>query len=636
MKKRQCTLLLADIGALILSLWLARYLGKYEVEFLSVWQTPYVLGAFVLVKILVYREFSLYKSLWEFASIEELMQIFGASALANSIGYICLWLMGSVVEFRFLALLFVLDAFFVGGIRFSYRIVRRLKNRRPIFSEDSLQRILIIGAGSTAGIISKEIRNHPREYGRVIGFVDDASEKQGVSINGVRVLGTRYDIYSIVRKYKVDQIIFAVPSATGDQKKEILSECKRTGIKVKTVPGIQEIVDGKINMNQVRDMNIEDLLGRESVSLDMEKIQDHVRNRVVLVTGGGGSIGSELCRQIANFSPRRLVILDIYENNAYDIENELKRKYESELELEVIIASVRDRDTIFDLMESIRPDIVFHAAAHKHVPLMEKSPKEAVKNNVFGTLNVAEAADTNGVRRFVLVSTDKAVNPTNVMGATKNICEMIIQVMDRRSKTKFVGVRFGNVLGSNGSVIPLFRRQIKEGGPVTVTHKEIIRYFMTIPEAAQLVIQAGAMASGGEIFVLDMGEPVRIADLAEDLIRLSGFRPYEDIDIVYTGLRCGEKLYEELLLDDEIKNQRTTNEKIFIGSPPAPEYQFLMKHLDMLHEIIAIGTDRELKDYLEVVVPTYTQESEKVNKAFEESGWKRNFEQAYKHSGQTT
>ncbi len=632
-RRRRYMLFIADALALFLSVWFAMLL-KYE------WHTAlnYV-GIFkgialgtILIKIMVFNHFSLYKSLWEYASIEELIQIVSATLIGNVGGYIYLLLRGESLSFSVIVLISMIDMIAIGGIRFSYRVLRRMKNHRSILKQESPENILVIGAGSTAGMISKEIRNHPEDYGRLIGFIDDEPKKMNIVINGVKVIGNRHDIYSIVKRYGVSQIIFAIPTATPEDKKEILDECKRTGVKVKTVPGIQEIVDGKVGMSEVRDVNIEDLLGREAVDLNMDEISDYIRNRVVLVTGGGGSIGSELCRQIAKFGPRKLVILDIYENNAYEIQNELKRQYGSELRLETVIASVRDRDNIFDIVERIRPDVVFHAAAHKHVPLMEHAPKEAIKNNVCGTLNVAEAADACGVRRFVLVSTDKAVNPTNVMGASKRICEMIVQAMDKRSQTKFVGVRFGNVLGSNGSVIPLFKRQIAEGGPVTVTHKEIIRYFMTIPEASQLVLQAGAMADGGEIFVLDMGDPVRIADLAEDLIRLSGFKPYKDIDIVYTGLRPGEKLYEELLMDAEIKQNKTTNQKIFVGSPEAPEYKFLMRHIDMLQEIVAIGTSEDLRDYLEVVVPTYVRENDSLNQAFEKNGFKRSFERVYREA----
>ena len=632
-RRRRYMLFAADALALFLSVWLAMLL-KYE------WHTAlnYV-GIFkgialgvILIKIMVFNHFSLYKSLWEYASIEELIQIVMATFIGNVGGYAYLMLKGERLDFAVIVLIMMIDMISIGAIRFSYRILRRMKNHRSVLKQESPENILIIGAGSTAGMISKEIRNHPDDYGRLIGFIDDDPKKHGIIINGVKVLGNRYDVFSLVKRHGVDQIIFAIPTASPEDRKEILEECKRTGVKVKTVPGIQEIVDGKVGMHEVRDVNIEDLLGREAVDLNMDEISDYLRNRVVLVTGGGGSIGSELCRQIAKFGPRKLVILDIYENNAYEIQNELRRKYKNELKLDTVIASVRDRDNIFDIMDNIRPDVVFHAAAHKHVPLMENAPKEAIKNNVFGTLNVAEAADRSGVRRFVMVSTDKAVNPTNVMGASKRICEMIVQAMAKRSQTKFVGVRFGNVLGSNGSVIPLFKRQIAEGGPVTVTHKEIIRYFMTIPEAAQLVIQAGAMASGGEIFVLDMGDPVRIADLAEDLIRLSGFKPYDDIDIVYTGLRPGEKLYEELLMDEEIKKNTTANQKIFIGSPEAPEYKFLMRHLDMLQEIVAIGSETELKDYLEIVVPTYVRENANLNRAFEENGFKRSFERVYREA----
>ena len=406
---------------------------------------------------------------------------------------------------------------------------------------------MIIGAGEAGVLVIKEYKNHPQLNSKPVALIDDDEYKQGRVIMGVPVVGKRDDILAQVEKLKIDEIILAMPSASKKDISSIVDICKKTKAKLKILPGVYELIDGKVTIKNIRDVQIEDLLGREEIKTDINAISSYIKDKVILVTGGGGSIGSELCRQIANIKPRKLVIIEIYENSAYDIQNELLRR-NKDLNLKIYIASIVDRDIMFDLFNIERPDVVFHAAAHKHVPLMEDSPKESIKNNVFGTLNLVHAADKYGVKKFVMISTDKAVNPTNIMGASKRICEMIIQSVNPVSKTDFVAVRFGNVLGSNGSVIPLFKKQIEEGGPVTVTHKDVIRYFMTIPEAVSLVIQAGAIVKGGEIFVLDMGKPVKILDLAEDLIRLSGFEPYKDIQIEIIGLRPGEKLYEELFL----------------------------------------------------------------------------------------
>jgi FlaA1/EpsC-like NDP-sugar epimerase len=427
--------------------------------------------------------------------------------------------------------------------------------------------------------------------------VDDDFKKYRGKIHGVPILGTREDIHRIVREKKIDEILIAMPSVSKQKIREIVDICKGTKCSLKTLPGVYEIIDGRVDIKKIRDIQIEDLLGRPPVEVDLESISDYLTNETILVTGGGGSIGSELCRQIASFSPKKLIVFDIYENSVYELQHELERKYGNGLNLQICIGSVRDKNRLKQIFRTYKPQIVFHAAAHKHVPLMESNPMEAIKNNVFGTINVAECADEYRAKRFVLISTDKAVNPTNIMGATKRIAEMVIQAKDRKSKTEFVAVRFGNVLGSNGSVIPLFRKQILEGGPVTVTDSEIIRYFMTIPEAVQLVIQAGAMAKGGEIFVLDMGEPVKIKDLARDLIKLSGFEPDVDIKIEYTGLRPGEKLYEELLMAEEGLRE-TKHEKIFIGKPVFNDLDQLRKEIEMLKAVLM----KEDKELMEVVV----------------------------------
>ena len=621
-------LIIFDLIAITTSLFIA-FLLKYGLD-IPVELIQFSIRTFMIVsvaKVLIYQGFSLYSSLWEYASIEELMQVVGAVLVSNVFGIIYMLTQSNPIPFGVLLNVVMIEILMVGGIRFSYRILRRMKNHRNILKQNSDKNILIIGAGATAGMISKEISNNANEYGKLMGFIDDDPLKEGKSINGTKVLGNRYDIYSVCKKFNIDEIVVAIPSADKISRKEILEECTRTECELKTVPGISEIIDGGVSMNQIRDVEIEDLLGREAINLEMGKIRQYINGRRIIVTGGGGSIGSELCRQIAKYHPEQLIILDIYENNAYEIQNELIRQY-PDLDLVVLIASVRDRDNIEEVFNEYRPEVVFHAAAHKHVPLMETAPREAILNNCFGTLNVARAADKYRTGQFVLISTDKAVNPTNVMGASKRICEMIIQSYATVSKTKFSGVRFGNVLGSNGSVIPLFKKQIKEGGPVTVTHKEIIRYFMTIPEAAQLVLQSGAYANGGEIFVLDMGEPVKIYKLAEDLIRLSGFEPHEDIEIDVTGLRPGEKLFEELLMSEEGMKE-TPHEKIFIGKPMFADFKVLLSMLDTLRNVIDEKDNHKLRDHLKSIVPSYRPNNE-LNDEFVESGFTSELKKVYK------
>lgn len=593
--------------------------------------TAFYMSVFIVVsigKIVIYNYFSLYDSLWEYASIEELIQVVGGVLVSNMFAAVYMFTQKSDIPVTVVINLMMIEVILIGGTRFSYRLMRRMKNHKSIVQQNCDRNVLVVGAGSTAGMIAKEILNHPKAYGHLIGFIDDDLQKDGKSINGKKVLGNRYDIYSIVKRYKINELIIAIPSANKEDRIAIIEECNKTDCVVKTVPGISEIIDGNVSMNEVRDIEIEDLLGRDTVKLEMSSISNYVTDKVVMVTGGGGSIGSELCRQIAKFSPRKLIILDIYENNAYEIQNELIREYGDTLDLHTLIASVRDKKNIRCIFKELRPQVVFHAAAHKHVPLMETAPREAILNNCFGTLNVAQAADEYKAEKFVMISTDKAVNPTNVMGASKKICEMVIQSMARVSKTKFSAVRFGNVLGSNGSVIPLFMKQIKEGGPVTVTHKEIIRYFMTIPEAAQLVLQSGAYAKGGEVFVLDMGNPVSIYKLAEDLIKLSGFEPNEEIDIKITGLRPGEKLYEELLMEEEGMKE-TPHPKIFIGKAMFVDYKVVLNMLGNLTNVLAQNNDQQLKDQIKLMVPSYRMNNE-INKAFIENGCSKDFEEAYR------
>ncbi len=484
----------------------------------------------------------------------------------------------------------------------SYRVTRMIWVRITKRHLENKQRVLIVGAGSAGTTILREIQTSEKLNKVAVGFIDNDERKIGTTVLGVKVLGKCEDIVEIAKKTEADSIIIAIPSTSAKVLKEITQLCLQTGCDVKTLPGLYQLIDGNVSVSKLRDVDVQDLLGREPVKVNLDEVMGYIEEQVVLVTGGGGSIGSELCRQIATHNPKQLIILDIYENNAYEIEQELKRKLPN-LNLLTLIASIRDSGKMEDVFKTYRPDIVFHAAAHKHVPLMETSPNEAVKNNILGTYKVVRCADKYGVKKFVQISTDKAVNPTNIMGATKRVCEMIIQAFSRKSKTQFVAVRFGNVLGSNGSVIPLFKKQIAEGGPVTVTHKDIIRYFMTIPEAVSLVLQAGAYAKGGEIFVLDMGEQVRIYDLAVNLIKMSGLEPDKDIEIKVTGLRPGEKLYEERLMAEE-GLEKTANDRISIGKPIEMDDEHLFATLEKLYNEAYAETE-QMKDLVKELVPTY-------------------------------
>jgi len=499
----------------------------------------------------------------------------------------------------------------------SYRVIIRflLNEINPIEKERTERKnLLIIGAGEAANEIIKTVKNTMKGYYNIVGLIDDNPNKMNYAISGIKILGNRDDIAEICKQYKVDVIFFSISNIDNKNKKEILNICQETGVKIRVLPSVADIIKNKSLLQNLRDVEIEDLLGRESITLVNENIGELIKGKSILVTGGGGSIGSELCRQIAKFNPSRLIIFDIYENNLYNIEMELKQNhYDEKFEIVAMVGSVRDKKRLEQVFKKYNPYLVFHAAAHKHVPLMEVSPLEAIKNNVFGTYNVANYADKYSVKRFILISTDKAVNPTNIMGATKRMCEMIIQAFNKKSKTEFAAVRFGNVLGSNGSVLPLFKKQIANGGPVTVTHRDITRFFMTIPEAVSLVLQAMSYAKGGEIFVLDMGEPVKIYDLAVSLIKLSGLEPNVDIPIEITGLRPGEKLYEELLMSEE-GLQTTAHNKIFIGKPSDITYEQMLKKLGKLEEIIQnenISVNK-IKDTMKQVVPTY-KEPEEIN-----------------------
>ena len=561
------------------------------------WSMPFWIAS----TIVIFYVCKLYHSVWSLASIPEIQM--------------------SVMAYMILAVVYVAGAlfmhlkmpkayYFVGYmlsfglttfLRFSYRIFRvyLIKSNEDA---DETDRIMMVGGGAAGQVLIKELTNGKRVNTKVCCVIDDNPNKLGRVLEGIPIVGNRYDILEMVKKYRINHIIYAIPATTGKNRKDILNICKETDCKLQTVPSVAQLINGEVSVSRVRDVEITDLLGRAQVKVNNDEILAAIRNQVVMVTGGGGSIGSELCRQIAKAKPKRLIIFDIYENNAYEIQQELKRTHRN-LEVIALIGSVRNTNRINWVMDTYEPDIIYHAAAHKHVPLMEESPNEAIKNNVIGTYKTAKAAARVGVRKFVFISTDKAVNPTNIMGASKRLCEMVIQMMDRKSETDFVAVRFGNVLGSNGSVIPLFKKQIAEGGPVTVTDKDIIRYFMTIPEAVSLVLQASYYAKGGEIFILDMGEPVRIDDMARNLIRLSGYTPDIDIPIVYTGLRPGEKLFEELLMSEE-GLQDTANELIHIGHPIEMDDDWFEEKLKVLDEASEHESEK-IKEIVAEIVPTY-------------------------------
>lgn len=563
------------------------------------------------VSVLIFAFSRLYRGIWKYASASDLVNILAACMLSAITQAVGMKLLKLPFPRSYPFLYFVVLAAGITIFRFMYRILGYIQSRREGMTRTGKKNTMIVGAGEAGNTLLKELQNSRFVEQNVCCLVDDDPGKLGKYLRGVLVAGNRYDICRLADEYDIDEIMVAIPSAAHAEMQEILDICSQTSCKLKVLPGLYQLVNGEVSVSKLRNVEIEDLLGREPVDTQIDSIMGYVSGKTVLVTGGGGSIGSELCRQIARHEPKRLVIFDIYENNAYDIQQELKRDYPG-LDLTVLIGSVRNTHRINSVFEQYRPDIVYHAAAHKHVPLMEDSPNEAIKNNVFGTYKTALAADKSQVSRFVLISTDKAVNPTNIMGASKRLCEMVVQMMNDCSQTEFVAVRFGNVLGSNGSVIPLFKKQIEEGGPVTVTHPDIIRYFMTIPEAVSLVLQAGAQAKGGEIFVLDMGKPVKILDLALNLIRLSGYKPYEDIDIVFTGLRPGEKLYEELLMSEEgLRN--TENELIHIGKPIEFDENLFRQQLEELDRLSKEDSPK-IKEKVMEIVPTYHMEQNVVEK----------------------
>lgn len=604
---RRTSLIIYDVAAVLLSSFLAIAM-RYEFVLESI--PEYFLQTIirflpvnVVITLIVFYLFKLYNSLWAFASETELQNLIAACIISSALDGIGLFVVRVETKpvptsYYFLYCFILISLIF--SSRFSYRFFRSQKHKRQ--NRKNTINVMVIGAGDAGNSIIKEIATSNYSTMTVACIIDDDRSKWGNYIQGVKVEGGRDKILECVDTHSIDEIFIAMPSASRQTIRGILEICKETECKLRSLPGIYQLVNGEVSVSKLRDVEVEDLLGREPIQVDTDSILGYVQDKVVMVTGGGGSIGSELCRQIAGHKPKQLIILDIYENSAYEIQQELLYKY-PELDLLVLIASVRNTNRMNAIFDKYRPDIVYHAAAHKHVPLMETSPNEAIKNNVFGTWKTAQAAAYYGTKKFVMISTDKAVNPTNIMGASKRICEMIIQCFNRHYDTEFVAVRFGNVLGSNGSVIPLFKKQIAAGGPVTVTHPDIIRYFMTIPEAVSLVLQAGAYAKGGEIFVLDMGEPVKILDLAKNLIRLSGYKVDEDIKIEFTGLRPGEKLYEELLMDEE-GLQDTANKMIHIGKPiEIDEMKFFAQLKTLKEESRSENVD--VRPLIQEIVPTY-------------------------------
>ncbi|WP_330639622.1 nucleoside-diphosphate sugar epimerase/dehydratase [Mogibacterium diversum] len=605
---KTCLLIICDLMAIEVASFLALFIrfdfsldepmGSYWEMFKGHQFIVMILG------IVIFAVCHMYSSLWSYVGIRDMLNVLVATVL-YTLMVTTIFAFFEQQNYGMPRSFYLLSGGFLFAITFFVRFIARAARELKGFgnSRGQAKRAMIIGAGAAGAGLIKEIKANPSLRKKIICLVDDDESKIGKRMNGVRIAGTTKDIEALAQRYSINQILLAMPSASGEEKKRILDICKQTGCEMMIVPGIYQIIRGDVSVSQLKHVDVNDLLGRDPIEVDIDGIMEYVSDKVVMVTGAGGSIGSELCRQIASHNPKQLVMLDIYENTTYEIQNELKREF-PELNLVVLIASVRNTKRIDKIFEMYRPEIVYHAAAHKHVPLMEASPNEAIKNNVLGTWKLVQASDKWKVKKFVLISTDKAVNPTNIMGASKRLCEMIIQTYNNRSKTEFVAVRFGNVLGSHGSVIPLFRRQIAEGGPVTVTHPDIIRYFMTIPEAVSLVLQAGAFAKGGEIFVLDMGKPVKIDDLARNLILLSGLKPGIDIEIKYVGLRPGEKLFEELLMDEE-GLQDTANKMIHIGHPINIDEEKFIEELNELKDYVE-GEPDDIKRYIKNIVPTYT------------------------------
>ncbi len=602
--KRTALLLLLDIVATYVSYWLASVLTNVKGEVFVNNEIYFILGILAFINVLMLAAFRLYNNLWEYASVDEVIQIVLATVLGTLGGAVFLWVIGTRLPIRVFAVSCFLNIFFMGGMRFAFRIMRQ--KGRAFASKQRMgdrPRTLVVGAGETGSLaIGRMASKDPLMPGIPIVATDDDPAKRGQRIHGVKVCGTTDDIADLVDRYDIQQIVVAIPSSTPEERKRIYGACTKTDCRLRTLPNVRALSLDEIGDVSLRDVDVADLLGREEIVLNTRAVSGYIAGETVLVTGGGGSIGSELCRQLCTVAPARIVIFDIYENDAYMLRNELLSEYD-DIDIVIEIGNVCDLDRINEVFAKYRPGAVFHAAAHKHVPLMEHCPREAVHNNVFGTLNAVRAADAYGAARFIFISTDKAVNPTSVMGATKRMGEMVVQYYARTSKTIFSAVRFGNVLGSNGSVIPVFQKQIAAGGPVTVTHPDIERFFMTIPEASRLVIQAGGMAHGGEIFILDMGEPVKIVDLAKGLIQLQGLTPDVDIKIAFTGLREGEKMYEELLMDEE-STLPTDNQSIMISTGQEISYDQVAAKLDELEHALQ-ASDEEAIHLLEQAVPTY-------------------------------
>lgn len=591
-----------------LALWIRFDLSTKSIPLQYVDAMMSYAGILTVTTVIVFSLFHLYSIVWSSAGIIEMEYIVAACSVTCVLQIAGMNILNIEVPRSYHILWLLFMTAFIGVSRMSYRALQ-LAGRHIGRKRDSAvqKRVMIVGGGQAGTLLIKELNSSERASGIPVCIIDDDHNKIGKYINGVPIRGTREEIPELAEKYKIDEIYIALPTATGVERKKILEICQKTKCILKILPGLYQLMSGEVSIAKLRDVEIDDLLGREPIKVDLDEIMGYVKGKVVMVTGGGGSIGSELCRQLAGHGVGHLIIFDMYENNAYEIQQELKRNY-PELNLTVLIGSVRNTNRLDFLFRTYRPDVVYHAAAHKHVPLMEDSPNEAIKNNVIGTYKTAMAAIKYGTKRFILISTDKAVNPTNIMGASKRLCEMVIQMCNQKSNTEFVAVRFGNVLGSNGSVIPLFKQQIAAGGPVTVTHRDIIRYFMTIPEAVSLVLQAGAYARGGEIFILNMGEPVKILDMAENLIRLSGYEPYKDIQIQFTGLRPGEKLFEELLMEEE-GLQDTKNKRIFIGHPMDIDYPWFEDELKKLDEAAWMET-KDMRAMVHKLVPEYNYKLE--------------------------
>lgn len=597
--KRTALLIILDIVATYVAYWLAALLTNVLEEVFPNNEIYFMLGILALFNVAFMAAFRLYNNLWEYASVDEALQVVFSVVLSTLAGAVFLWVIDVRLPIRVFFTAAILLVVVMGGYRMVWRVARGKKRALAHFDVERL-RTLVVGAGETGSLtITRMASNDPNMPGLPVVATDDDPAKQGLRIHGVKVAGASEDIEDLVKKYDIEQIVVAIPSATADERKRIYGICTKTDCQLKTLPNIRELRIDELDDVMLRDVDVNDLLGREEIVLDNRVASSYIAGEVVLVTGGGGSIGSELCRQLATFAPKLIVVFDMYENDAYFLRQELLSAYD-DMEVVVEVGNVCDRARVAEIFDKYQPSAVFHAAAHKHVPLMEICPREAIQNNVFGTLNVVREADRHGVNRFIFISTDKAVNPTSVMGATKRMGEMVMQYYAHTSETVFAAVRFGNVLGSNGSVIPLFKKQIAAGGPVTVTHPDIERYFMTIPEASRLVIQAGGMASGGEIFVLDMGEPVKIVDLARNLIRLSGA---QGIGIEFTGLRDGEKMYEELLMDEE-STLPTKSKSIMVSTGQDVSYEEVTAKLAELETAIA-GSDKEAVRILSEAVPTY-------------------------------